>query len=167
MSRSIVSTVELFQRFLDQDVAKGFLDLEKRRGLISIPSRDLSEKVIVDKNGRSSRNKTISLSESEKDKLSKEILLAVGESIEDAVIHGDSLQIMSDLPGNFVDLLIVDPPYNLNKVYSSSSFKKMNDAEYQNWLEKWISLIPGVLKPNASIYICCDWSCSEKKAEEH
>jgi len=53
---------------------------------------------------KSSRNKTISLSESEKDKLSKEILSAVGESIEDAVIHGDSLQAIENLPDSFVDL---------------------------------------------------------------
>ena len=109
---------------------------------------------------KSSRNKTIILNEHDKEDLSKKILSGVESFFENKIIHGDSLNIIQDLPDLFVDLLVVDPPYNLNKVYSSSSFKKMSDLEYQNWLDKWISLIPRILKPNASIYICCDWSCS-------
>lgn len=108
----------------------------------------------------SPRNKTIIVNESEKEELSKDILSKGKNFIENSVIHGDCLQVIKELPDRFVDLLIVDPPYNLNKIYSSSSFKKMSATEYQNWLEIWISLIPRVLKTDASIYICCDWSCS-------
>ena len=108
----------------------------------------------------SPRNKTIIVNESEREKLSKDILSKGKNFIENSVIHGDCLQVIKELPNHFVDLLIVDPPYNLNKIYSSSSFKKMSATEYQNWLEIWISLIPRVLKTDASIYICCDWSCS-------
>ena len=42
---------------------------------------------------------------------------------------------IKDLPSSFVDLLIADPPYNLNKVYSSGSFKMMSHSEYRNWLK--------------------------------
>ncbi len=109
---------------------------------------------------KSPRNKTITVHESEKIELQSKILTDGKSFVADSIIHGDSLQVIKTLPDTFVDLLIVDPPYNLSKIYSSSAFKKMSTAEYQEWLEKWICLIPRVLKPNASIYICCDWSCS-------
>ena len=109
---------------------------------------------------KSHRNKTLILNESEKFELESDLFTKVPEQLEDTVIHGDSLEILGGLPDEFVDLLIVDPPYNLNKVYSRRSFKKMNASQYQDWLKSWMSLIPKVLKPNASVYICCDWSCS-------
>ena len=64
------------------------------------------------------------------------------------------------LPPAFVDLLIVDPPYNPGKLYSRSSFKKRSDDAYQEWLRSWLDGIARILKRNASLYICCDWSCS-------
>ena len=127
---------------------------------INVSITDLAECIIVHNNEKSPKNKTIFVNESEEADMSDKILTGGKDLIEDSVIHGDSLQIIKDLPDSFVDLLIVDPPYNLSKVYSSNSFKKMSAAKYQNWLEAWISLIPKILKPNASIYICCDWSCS-------
>ena len=109
---------------------------------------------------RSARNKTISLTQEDEIILSNQIKSTSDEFLENSIIEGDCLKAIANLPDKFVDLLVVDPPYNLNKVYSNSSFKKMNEGEYQGWLESWISLIPRLLKPNASIYICCDWSCS-------
>ena len=116
-------------------------------------------KKIGAKTGTSARNKTLTLSDPEKDALSGQLSSTL-ENLENAVIHGDSLDVMKKLPDGFVDLLIADPPYNMNKVYSGRSFGKMSTAEYQNWLESWIKLTPRLLKPNASLYICGDWSCS-------
>ena len=109
---------------------------------------------------KSPRNKTLTLIEGEEEILSNKVLSANDRIVENSVIHGDSLQVIKELPDSFVDLLIIDPPYNLSKVYSSRSFRKMSTTEYQDWLDKWLCLIPRVLKFNASIYICCDWSCS-------
>ena len=109
---------------------------------------------------KSPRNKTLALSQSERMALLKQIERGTTNSYTNTIIHGDSLHIIKKLPHNFVSLLIADPPYNLNKVYAHTAFTKMKDLEYQSWLESWISLIPRILKPNASLYICCDWSCS-------
>ena len=109
---------------------------------------------------RSSRNKTISLTQEDELSLPAQIKSPYDVFCENSVIEGDCLHVIENLPDEFVDLLVVDPPYNLNKVYSNSSFKKMKSLEYQEWLENWIGLIPRILKVNASIYICCDWSCS-------
>lgn len=39
-------------------------------------------------------------------------------------IHQDIFEVIKFLPSQFVDLLFIDPPYNLNKVFNSISFKK-------------------------------------------
>lgn len=109
---------------------------------------------------KSSRNKTIFLTLEEEKTLSDKILKSNSQFSENSIINGDCFEAIGKLPNNFVDLMIADPPYNFNKIYSKSSFRKMNTSEYEDWLEKWICLIPRLLKPDASIYICCDWSCS-------
>lgn len=64
------------------------------------------------------------------------------------------------LPDSFVDLLIVDPPYNLQKDFNGTVFKARSPQAYQDWLMTWIPQLPRLLKPNASIYMCCDWQSS-------
>jgi site-specific DNA-methyltransferase (adenine-specific) len=82
------------------------------------------------------------------------------EAILDKTINGDTFEIMSQMPKKFVDLLIVDPPYNLSKDYNGTKFKKTDEQAYAEYTEKWLSLAIPLLKENASIYICCDWKSS-------
>ena len=37
-------------------------------------------------------------------------------------IRGDCLKVAKSLPQNFVDLLVLDPPYNLNKSFNGRKF---------------------------------------------
>ncbi|WP_050765791.1 DNA methyltransferase [Synechococcus sp. PCC 7335] len=80
--------------------------------------------------------------------------------ILDRTIHQDSLTALPLMPDSFVDLLIVDPPYNRQKDFNGSTFKVMPEADYQIWLASWMSQLPRLLKPTASIYMCCDWQSS-------
>ena len=64
------------------------------------------------------------------------------------------------LPEGFADLLIVDPPYNLDKNFHGQKFKKITDDMYEEYTESWISKVKPLLKANASVYVCCDWSSS-------
>ncbi|MGL5721848.1 MAG: DNA-methyltransferase [Brevinema sp.] len=64
------------------------------------------------------------------------------------------------LPPNSIDLLIADPPYNMDKDFQGFSFKKQSEADHIRYTEKWISAIIPALKETASIYICCDWKNS-------
>ncbi|WP_338420709.1 site-specific DNA-methyltransferase [Phormidium tenue] len=64
------------------------------------------------------------------------------------------------LPKNFVDLLIVDPPYNLTKDFNGSKFKQCDRPTYSAWLDSWISQLKPMLKPHASAYFCADWATS-------
>lgn len=82
------------------------------------------------------------------------------DNIINQTINGDSFKVMQEMPDEFVDLALVDPPYNLNKKYDGMNFKKMSDDDYQAYTRKWIDLIKPKLKPNASLYVFSDWSTS-------
>ncbi|MGH2637817.1 MAG: DNA-methyltransferase, partial [Rhabdochlamydiaceae bacterium] len=75
-------------------------------------------------------------------------------------IFGDSLLVLSLLPKESVDLVIVDPPYNLTKAFSDSTFKRQPVVEYEKWLHAWVSLVAPLLKPSASVYVCSEWRSS-------
>ena len=109
-------------------------------------------------------NRTLSISSSEVSKL-KKVLLAVTtnvkqQKINNKIINGDLFKILNLLPNNFIDLLFIDPPYNLHKKFNFTNFKEMNDGKYEEWIDSWLSKMIRLLKPNASIYICSDWKSS-------
>ena len=113
---------------------------------------------------RAPLNRTINISDAEIKsytvkllKLNRKIFVS---DISGKIIHQDLFEVMDFLPDNFVDLLFLDPPYNLNKNFSSVSFKEMKISDYEIWIDNWISKLLRTLKPNASIYFCCDWKTS-------
>lgn len=82
------------------------------------------------------------------------------QSVMDKTIVGDAFSILPLLPAGCVDLLIVDPPYNLNKNFNGRLFKKAPEEVYEKYTESWIRSVVPLLKKNASIYVCCDWRSS-------
>lgn len=78
----------------------------------------------------------------------------------DSTIQQDLFDALPLLPDGFADLLIVDPPYNLRKDFNGSVFKARSPKSYKDWLSSWLAQLPRLLKPNASIYMCCDWQSS-------
>lgn len=110
---------------------------------------------------KSVRNKTIELSDSDVGKYLSRCISA-GECAQggDAVcrtVFGDSLEAMRGIPRASVDLMIADPYYNLNKSFNSDAFSKMTDSEYERYTRSWIESALPLLKPTASVYVCCDW----------
>ena len=79
-----------------------------------------------------------------------------GEFI-DSVICGDTFDVCRELPRGSVDLLIVDPPYNLAKNYHGDKFSAVSDEEYLAFTNGWLDAVLPLLKPDASVYVCCDW----------
>jgi site-specific DNA-methyltransferase (adenine-specific) len=82
------------------------------------------------------------------------------EACGDALILGDALSALPRLPPASADLLIADPPYNMDKEFGASSGKRMSDEEYEKYTGAWLSAALPLLKREASVYICCDWRCS-------
>ncbi|MFC1739001.1 DNA-methyltransferase [Planctomycetota bacterium] len=113
---------------------------------------------------RARRNRTITLTEEEKQHYNKALFgihkpVDVG-NIENKIVNQDIFEVLDFLPANFADLLILDPPYNLNKTFNSKAFRKKSITNYSEWFEKLLTSLLGVLKDNASVYVCSEWYTS-------
>ena len=110
------------------------------------------------------KNKTIDLSVEEgAEYLARCIRVeapAALNEVLDRTILGDCLAVLPMLPRGFADLLIADPPYNLDKDFHGSRFSRMNDAAYEAYTGQWLDAALPCLKPNGSVYVCCDWRSS-------
>ena len=80
--------------------------------------------------------------------------------IIDRTVIGDSFYVLALLPSESVDLIIVDPPYNLTKIFNGKKFAKKSSENYESYTRSWLSLVSPILKSSGSIYICCDWETS-------
>ena len=113
---------------------------------------------------KAARNKTIDMSIGEgKQYLDRCISISEPagiDSILNKTIIGDCLEVIPLLPDSFIDLLIVDPPYNLDKDFHGKKFKKTSDDVYEEYTENWVKAIIPHLKKEATIYVCCDWVSS-------
>ncbi|MBR1481715.1 MAG: site-specific DNA-methyltransferase [Ruminococcus sp.] len=81
-------------------------------------------------------------------------------SVMDKTVLGDTFAVCPLLPEESVDLIIADPPYNLTKSFNGSTFSKKNTADYEAYTRQWLSMVSPLLKPDGSIYVCCDWESS-------
>lgn len=111
---------------------------------------------------KSGRNKTIDFDLTEGEKYLKRVVYEkdVKSLPVNSIVCGDAFKSLEKVENACVDLLIVDPPYNLFKNYHGNSFKKTSDEEYAAYTEKWIKAVKPKLKPTASVYVCCDWKSS-------
>lgn len=113
---------------------------------------------------RAPRNRTITLTDAEREQFSRRLLRlsepVTAKALLDSTIQQELLAALPHLPAGFVDLLFIDPPYNLNKTFNRRSFSQMPLAEYENWLDGWLAPLLRTLKPTASVYICGDWQSS-------
>ena len=113
---------------------------------------------------RAARNRTLTIDDKERpDLLNRTISLCHPvpfQAIENQIINQDLFQCITFLPDAFIDLLIVDPPYNLDKRFGETRFSKVSSQSYEEWLEGWLRPLIRCLKKDASIYVCCDWQSS-------
>jgi len=113
---------------------------------------------------RAPRNRTLTCTEAELALLSKSLcrLSALSNvmSITDTIVHQDYFEAEGFLPDGFVDLLVLDPPYNLTKNYNGRVFRSKQAEEYSIWFEEIISSLRRLLRPQASVYVCSDWKTS-------
>lgn len=113
---------------------------------------------------RAPRNRTLTCTEAEILRFSKSFLRlqapASVKSITNTVLNQDFTEARDYLPRGFVDLLVLDPPYNLTKNYNGHKFKAKQAEEYVTWFASMIFSLRRLLRPNASVYVCSDWKTS-------
>ena len=116
---------------------------------------------------RASMNRTITLTEEERytyeDYICDKFTLN-----ENSVICGDFFEINSQIPSKYVDLILLDPPYNLTKKYGDNTFKAMSNDDYYDYVLDIFTNCLRVLKDDGTMYVCGDWNTSyiQRKALE-
>ncbi|MCL5962408.1 MAG: site-specific DNA-methyltransferase [Chloroflexi bacterium] len=118
-----------------------------------------------DEKPRAPRNRTLILSAEEINLYRKGLLRLAGKAtttreIRDRTIHQNLFEIIDWLPDSFVDLLFLDPPYNLTKSFNGTRFLQRSIEDYRQWIESWFPRLLKTLKPTGSVYICGDWRSS-------
>lgn len=112
---------------------------------------------------RATRNKTLTVSEQEIPLLESHISsaeeLAHGFR-DDMIVNGDLQDCLDSLPDGHFDLIIVDPPYNLDKNFHGRRFAAMKSGDYEEYLRSWFHKLCDKLRPDGSLYMCGDWRCS-------
>lgn len=115
-------------------------------------------------NSKAPRNKTITLTDNEIARLSSQAIILNkkidSDGLTNKLIQGDFFHAAEFLPENFIDLLFIDPPYNLSKKFNKTKFRKKSLDEYSVWFEDVIKKLLPALKHDSSIYVCSDWESS-------
>lgn len=68
------------------------------------------------------------------------------------LILGDALEELKKIESNSIELIIADPPYNLNKNYGNNN-DNLEFDEYLEFSRTWLKEAKRILKDNGSIYI--------------
>lgn len=69
-----------------------------------------------------------------------------------SAICGDAITEMEKLPGNSINLIVTDPPYNLSKNYGKTQ-DKLEFDDYIRFSRDWLFQAKRVLTDNGSIYV--------------
>lgn len=72
--------------------------------------------------------------------------------IQNVVIHKDCIEGMRTLPDECADLIVADPPYNLNKDFGAWNENEKKE-EWLPWCKVWLSECNRIMKPGASIFV--------------
>lgn len=67
-------------------------------------------------------------------------------------ICGDAVQELKKIPSKSINLIVTDPPYNLNKNYGNNQ-DNLEFAEYLDFSRKWLAEAKRVLTDDGTIYI--------------
>jgi site-specific DNA-methyltransferase (adenine-specific) len=113
---------------------------------------------------RAPRNRTLTCDDEERAKLSSNLLTLECQTSSaelcDRIVNQDLFTAAGFLPAGFVDLLVLDPPYNLSKDYNGSPFQVKTDSGYQEWFRHLAQQLRPTLAPHATVYVCSDWKTS-------
>lgn len=70
------------------------------------------------------------------------------------IYNGDAIKVLeSKIDDKSINLIFVDPPYNIGKDFNGRKDKWNTDQEYLDWSYKWMDLCLRKLKENGSFYV--------------
>lgn len=67
-----------------------------------------------------------------------------------AAYHGDSRELLQELPNESIDLVVTSPPFALNR---KKEYGNKDEEEYNEWFTEFAELVKAVLKPDGSFVV--------------
>lgn len=117
----------------------------------------------MNKKSNTDRNRTLTISENEIVDLEKNILSVDDikkQFVDNCIINADIFDCLDSIPNGYFNLIIIDPPYNLDKNFNGTKFHSMKSDLYEDYLRSWFYKVCDKLAPNGTLYMCGDWKCS-------
>lgn len=119
---------------------------------------------MAERRSQGGMNRTLVLTEADRERLHARLLdpayLNPQASLPIGTLHGNCLTFAAQFPPQSIDLLILDPPYNLTKNFNGYHFTKRTVEDYTLWLDQVVTQFKPALTTTATIYICGDWFSS-------
>jgi site-specific DNA-methyltransferase (adenine-specific) len=112
---------------------------------------------------RAERNRTLTVSKNEipdLEKLISDINDLKTSFTDNSIINADLLDCLDYIPNEHFNLILIDPPYNLDKDFNGTKFSRMKSDTYEEFLRSWFYKVCDKLVPNGALYMCGDWKCS-------
>lgn len=75
------------------------------------------------------------------------------------LMHGDCLATLREMPDDYADALVTDPPFTAagGSTNGRSGGRQADAQFFRHWLTDALSECWRVVKPSGSAIICCDW----------
>lgn len=111
---------------------------------------------------RAPRNLTHTLSDADRVRFGKHLVRSPTRHSDliNATTLSDCMKVAPLIAPGSVDLLFLDPPYNMTKKFGRKAFNKMPVDAYSDWLTDILLAFLPALNPKATVYICGDWLTS-------
>ncbi|MBF7071503.1 adenine-specific DNA-methyltransferase [Arcobacter butzleri] len=76
------------------------------------------------------------------------------ENNGNVIYHGNAIEILkNEIADKSINLIFVDPPYNIGKIFNGNKEEWENEEAYLEWCYEWLDLCIDKLKDNGSIYV--------------
>lgn len=72
------------------------------------------------------------------------------------IICGENLEVLKQIPDNFIDLIYIDPPFFTQEDYNDFGDKWNNLDEYLKFMQRRIQELYRILKSTGTFYLHCD-----------
>ncbi|WP_457744635.1 adenine-specific DNA-methyltransferase [Sulfurimonas sp.] len=70
------------------------------------------------------------------------------------IILGNTIDVLKNkIPDNSIDLIFIDPPYNIGKIFNGNKEEWESEEVYLEWCYEWLDLCIDKLKESGSIYV--------------
>jgi site-specific DNA-methyltransferase (adenine-specific)/adenine-specific DNA-methyltransferase len=78
--------------------------------------------------------------------------MIITQTCVNKILLKDCIEGMRELPDECADLVIADPPYNLNKDFGAWN-ENNHRREWLSWSKRWLNEVKRILKPSGNVFV--------------